>query len=375
MQRYKILLLTIVSLMSLLLCSRMIGPFKVEAVQAQSPLDKTILLDQGWTPEIRKGYYHISQGTTVMPYDIFLNLEAAGSQDLFRSDENSERYGLTPDPADPQWNPDGLPIGLGKTVTTDGPWKGEDVGINCATCHNTELFYQGKRVRIDGGVGNHFDLEAYVCALDDAVQATLTDSAKFDRLAVRMGASNASAKSNLRKRFESNADRIHSFRTRVLLTPYPWGPSRMDAIGLIVARVTSVAPEYSPELVCCPRADQAPLPLEFSARILDTMARRTTRSNQSQPNGNDGRFHVHESDRQIARGRPLHVERSPEESGTNRGLAESPSASEMAGRGVWKNRSRESGGGQEAIRQSLCGVPQFLSLHMDRTEQVRQALH
>ena len=242
MQRYKILLLTIVSLMSLLLCSRMIGPFKVEAVQAQSPLDKTILLDQGWTPEIRKGYYHISQGTTVMPYDIFLNLEAAGSQDLFRSDENSERYGLTPDPADPQWNPDGLPIGLGKTVTTDGPWKGEDVGINCATCHNTELFYQGKRVRIDGGVGNHFDLEAYVCALDDAVQATLTDSAKFDRLAVRMGASNASAKSNLRKRFESSADRIHSFRTRVLLTPYPWGPSRMDAIGLIVARVTSVAP-------------------------------------------------------------------------------------------------------------------------------------
>ena len=242
MQRYKILLLTIVSLMSLLLCSRMIGPFKVEAVQAQSPLDKTILLDQGWTPEIRKGYYHISQGTTVMPYDIFLNLEAAGSQDLFRSDENSERYGLTPDPADPQWNPDGLPIGLGKTVTTDGPWKGEDVGINCATCHNTELFYQGKRVRIDGGVGNHFDLEGYVCALDDAVQATLTDSAKFDRLAVRMGASNANAKSNLRKRFESSADRIHSFRTRVLLTPYPWGPSRMDAIGLIVARVTSVAP-------------------------------------------------------------------------------------------------------------------------------------
>ena len=48
-----------------------------------------------------------------MPYDIFLNLEAAGSQELFRSDANSERYGLTPDPADPQWNPDGLPIGLG----------------------------------------------------------------------------------------------------------------------------------------------------------------------------------------------------------------------------------------------------------------------
>lgn len=210
---------------------------------AQASTDKVIFLDQGWTPEIRESYYHVSQGTTVMPYDIFLNLEAAGTQELFRSDANSERYGLTPDPANPQWNPDGLPIGLGKTVTPDGPWKGEDVGINCATCHNTELFYQGKRVRIDGGVGNHFDLEAYVFALDDAVQETLKDSAKFDRLAARMGVSSADAKSELRKRFETNADRIHSFRTTVLLTPYPWGPSRMDAIGLIVARVTSVAPE------------------------------------------------------------------------------------------------------------------------------------
>jgi hypothetical protein len=213
------------------------------AAAAQASSDQVIYLDQGWSKDVREGYYHISQGTSVMPYDIFLNLEAAGSQELFRSDANSERYGLTPDPADPQWNPDGLPIGLGKTVTTEGPWKGEDVGINCATCHNTELFYQGKRVRIDGGVGNHFDLEAYVFALDDAVQGTLKDEAKFDRLAARMGASNTDAKSDLRKRFESNADRIHSFRTRVLLTPYPWGPSRMDAIGLIVARVTSVAPD------------------------------------------------------------------------------------------------------------------------------------
>ncbi len=219
------------------------GVFRHDSGTPQTSNDKVIFLDQGWSKEVREGYYHISQGTTVMPYDIFLKLEAAGSQELFRSDANSERYGLTPDPADPQWNPDGLPIGLGKTVTAEGPWKGEDVGINCATCHNTELFYQGKRVRIDGGVGNHFDLEAYVYALDDAVQETVKDSAKFDRLAARMGASSADAKSDLRKRFETNANRIHSFRTTVLLTPYSWGPSRMDAIGMIVNRVTSVAPE------------------------------------------------------------------------------------------------------------------------------------
>ncbi len=257
MQRKQIALWGFASLVVLLSgvdAFRCLGPVRAAA---QASKDQVIYLDQGWSKEVREGYYHISQGSSVMPYDIFLNLEAAGSQELFRSDANSERYGLTPDPANPQWNPDGLPIGLGKTVTTEGPWKGEDVGINCATCHNTELFYQGKRVRIDGGVGNHFDLESYVFALDDAVQETLTDSAKFDRLAARMGASSADAKSDLHKRFEINADRIHSFRARVLLTPYPWGPSRMDAIALIVDRVTSVAPEI-PENWSAPLAPTKP---------------------------------------------------------------------------------------------------------------------
>ena len=51
-----------------------------------------------------------------MSYDIFLNLEVAGSQELFRSDANSDRYGLITQPANPRTNPDGLPIGLSKTV-------------------------------------------------------------------------------------------------------------------------------------------------------------------------------------------------------------------------------------------------------------------
>ena len=211
-------------------------------VAAQPTKEDVVYLDQGWSKETREGYYHLSQGSTVMPYDIFLNLEVAGGEELFRSNTNSERYGLTPDPVNPQANPDGLPIGLSKTTTTEGPWKGEDVGLTCAACHNTELFYQGKRIRIDGGVGNHFDIQAYLFDLDDAVQETLKDSAKFDRLAVRLGASSSDAKTELRKRFESAADRIHNYRTGALVTPYPWGPSRLDAISLIVNRLTYIAP-------------------------------------------------------------------------------------------------------------------------------------
>ncbi len=47
---------------------------EVSPIVSQSSKDPVIYLNQGWTPEIREVYYHISQGSTVMPYDIFLNL-------------------------------------------------------------------------------------------------------------------------------------------------------------------------------------------------------------------------------------------------------------------------------------------------------------
>ena len=51
----------------------------------------------GWSQEDREWYYQFSQGSTVISYDIFLNLEVAGSQELFRSDANQRA--LRPDPA------------------------------------------------------------------------------------------------------------------------------------------------------------------------------------------------------------------------------------------------------------------------------------
>jgi hypothetical protein len=119
---------------------------------------------------------------------------------------------------------------------------GDYVGFTCAACHNAQLYYQGKSIRIDGGTNNKFDLLAYVYALDDALQATLKEPAKFDRLAARLGASDAGAKAALRKRFESDAARAHEFRIP-LVTPVVWGPGRHDAIGLIINRVTSILPD------------------------------------------------------------------------------------------------------------------------------------
>ena len=109
-------------------------------------------------------------------------MEVAGSQELFRSDANSERYGLITEAANPRTNPDALPIGLTKTVIADGRWKGEYIGMTCAACHDSQLNYKGKRIRIDGGNGNSFDMMSYIRSIDAAMQETLSDSAKFDRL-------------------------------------------------------------------------------------------------------------------------------------------------------------------------------------------------
>lgn len=221
---------------------------------AESPV---VYLDQGWSQADRETYYQISQGSAVLSYDIFMNLEIAGGRDLFRSDANSEHFGLTTQPANRDSNPDALPVGLSKTVIRSGRWKGEYAGLTCAACHNGQLNYKGQRIRIEGGVGNTFDMMAYIYGLDDALQVTLRDAAKFDRLAARAGAAAPAAKAELRRRFETDAARVHEYRIRTLITPDAWGPARMDAIGLIVNRVTSVEPRI-PENWSTPLAPTKP---------------------------------------------------------------------------------------------------------------------
>jgi hypothetical protein len=211
-----------------------------ESAKAQGP-ESVIYLDQGWSQADREMYYQTSQGSAAISYDIYLNLELAGSQELFRSDASSERFGLTSQPANPRTNPEALPVGVSKTVLTQAPWKGTYAGLTCAACHNAQLNYKGKKIRIDGGVGS-FDLQTYVNALDDAMQATLADKAKFDRLAKRAGATTAAAQSELRNRAERDAARVHDYRSITLLTPLAYGPHRMDAISSLIGRLTVTEP-------------------------------------------------------------------------------------------------------------------------------------
>ncbi len=161
--------------------------------------DNVIFLKQGWSDEDRLRYYFTSQGTAVMPYDLFVNLEEAASSDLIRSDRIVESLGMIPQAPDPKYNPDGLPVGITRAVVPDGRWKGEWAGVNCAACHTDELHYKGARIRIDGGAGTHLDFLRLVAGLDDALAASVASPDKFDRLAARMKRTDAGAKAELRE--------------------------------------------------------------------------------------------------------------------------------------------------------------------------------
>src|SRR5579875_3830059 len=98
----------------------------LQPARPQSTSNNTIYLNQAWSQDDREWYYHFSQGSAVLSYDIFMNMEVADTQNLFRSNANLMRYGMIPEAAN-SMNPDALPIGLAK-ATVAKPIKGWPAG-------------------------------------------------------------------------------------------------------------------------------------------------------------------------------------------------------------------------------------------------------
>jgi hypothetical protein len=135
-----------------------------------------------------------------------------------------------------------LPIGVSKTnvATSIKGWPaGDYAGLTCAACHEGHLKYKGKVIRIEGGISQTIDFQGLVKGLNEALLANLTDVAKFDRLAARLGASTPDAKDKLRKRIESEGVRVNEYGTRTSITPHRWGPGRLDALTMITDRTTA----------------------------------------------------------------------------------------------------------------------------------------
>jgi hypothetical protein len=145
--------------------------------------DPSIVADyrNGLTPAQRETYYHLSQGSEILPWILLTAVDVAdpGSNKPFV--ENLERYGLLPDPA----RDDALPVGL--TVSSNPFTFGMDfVGITCAACHVGELRHGGKAVRIDGAP-NMFNMQLFYSQAIEALLAARADRGKRWRALKRLG--------------------------------------------------------------------------------------------------------------------------------------------------------------------------------------------
>lgn len=188
-------------------------------------------LEQNWDHETRLEWWYTSQGSRVLPYDWFLALERPGSEELVRSKENLERYRFIAWPADPKWNPDGLPIGL--VVDKDGETGKRYFGFNCATCHTGKIVYNSKEYVVEGAPAHH-DFDRFVTEINTAMKMTLEDGIIFSRFAERVLGKNAqSSEVDALKKALANKSAQLNIRVKTNRPPHPNGYARLDAYGNI----------------------------------------------------------------------------------------------------------------------------------------------
>ncbi|GLS19915.1 hypothetical protein GCM10007874_29320 [Labrys miyagiensis] len=137
--------------------------------------------DNGLTQAQKESFYHLSQGSEILPWTFLTAVDVADSGSTKPFVEDLGRFGLLPDPA----NKDGLPVGL--TLSSNSFTFGmEFAGITCAACHVGELRHNGKTVRVDGAP-NMFNMQLFYSQAVDAFTATLNDRGKLWRALKRLG--------------------------------------------------------------------------------------------------------------------------------------------------------------------------------------------
>jgi hypothetical protein len=161
-----------------------------------------VLLDQGWGEGFRQGYYFTPQGSQIIPLDMALSLEGAGTQQLFFGESGLAvtQFGYIPyastQPSDDNIyypNKYGLPVGFTIDGFIEARYRNSSkdetmmLGINCAACHTSNMMINGQTVRIDGNQGMG-DFMGLFTAMDSALFETRYDPIKFDRFMTRQTA-------------------------------------------------------------------------------------------------------------------------------------------------------------------------------------------
>lgn len=164
------------------LSQELVLPPDVKYIQNDGPVPDRVSLKQGWTGDVQNKFWFTSQGAQIMPYSWFTWLEQADNSSFFRNSDHMEEIGYLPMKTSKD-NPSGLPIGFAMTRAKSA----EDsyMGFTCAACHTNQLDFDGTSYLIDGAP----TLANFVLFFDrvvDALNATHSDPAKFNRFALRV---------------------------------------------------------------------------------------------------------------------------------------------------------------------------------------------
>jgi hypothetical protein len=213
-------------------------------------------LGQGWSTVQEQAFYHMPQGTVIMPASWLAALQTPDGQP-FMAPEHMRALGFIPDPRQSLSNPYGWPIGfaINPAALTGGL---PTAGLTCAACHTSVLTYKGKAVLVDGGQAS-IDLDAFKQQLAASLGATLGDPARraaFEKRAVDNGFPQDRIAAALDARaadFKANAVE----RAKIVDTGTKAGPGRNDALAAIALQV------FNTDLGVPSNVNQATGPVDF----------------------------------------------------------------------------------------------------------------
>ncbi|NBR86537.1 MAG: hypothetical protein EBY09_01450 [Verrucomicrobia bacterium] len=115
---------------------------------------------------LRATWHRTPEGSDAFPVALFRALtDPTTGRPII---ESFERYGLIPAPDDDT----GLPVGFSHIKAKDHDFV--MTGINCATCHSTQITYRGRTLHIDGAP-NQLDVEAFFRGMLGALEGILKD--------------------------------------------------------------------------------------------------------------------------------------------------------------------------------------------------------
>jgi processive rubber oxygenase RoxA-like protein len=210
-----------------------VGGIVAVLVATGASLGQPIFVDQGtsWTTMTRADFYTRDQGSRMIPLAWLQALKQPNGQPFLA--DSLARYGYLPNPG----SRNGLPVGFMAT----GPSGLEIVGMTCAACHTRQITAEGKTYRIDGGPAI-VDFQSLLTDLDTAVGQILASTGSFVPFAAAVlgtAAPDTRDIAVLRQQVDAWYLRYHTLMSRALPNP-PWGPARLDAVGMIFNRLTGL---------------------------------------------------------------------------------------------------------------------------------------